>query len=65
MIMDVERRERHLRAVKTHTDAAARHEEAALFWAEHNDETRADLERRDAVIERAAAQIERERSELD
>jgi hypothetical protein len=55
--------DRHLRAAQTHDDAASRHEQAALHWDKHGDIEHADLERRNVVIERAAAQLERDRAD--
>jgi hypothetical protein len=54
--------ERHLKAAQTHDDAALRHEKAALHWDECGDSEHAELERRNVVIERAAAQLERDRA---
>jgi hypothetical protein len=62
----VERRAHvHRHAAVAHDEAASRHAEAALFWVARGDEIRADLERRNAEIERAAAVLERDRADLD
>jgi hypothetical protein len=53
--------DRHLKAAQTHDDAALRHE-AALHWDEYGDPEHAELERRNVEIERAAAQLERDRA---
>ena len=39
-----------------------RHEAAASYWEEKGDDVRAEFERRNAVIERDAAQLERDRA---
>ena len=57
-------RQRHLAAAERHAVAAARHQEAAEFWAERGDGERADLERRNARIEEAAAELERDRATI-
>jgi len=57
--------ERHRHAAGTHEEAAARHEGAVLFWLRQGDHVRADLERRNAAIEWAAAVLERDRAALD
>jgi len=57
--------DRHRHAADSHEEAAARHEEAVVFWLDRDDPTRADLERRNAAIERAAASLERYRAALD
>ena len=54
----------HERAKETHEAAATRHEEAAAFWGQRGDLARADLERRNAAVEREAADIEDERARL-
>jgi hypothetical protein len=54
--------ERHLRAAQTHDVAALRQKEAALHWEEYGDPEHAELERRNMEIERAAAQLERDRA---
>jgi len=51
-------------AAQTHDDAALRHEAAALHWDECGDAEHADLERRNVEIERAAAQLERDRADF-
>jgi hypothetical protein len=56
--------ERHLRAAQAHDDAALRHQGAALHWDEHGDPEHAELERRNVEIERAAAQLERDRADF-
>ena len=56
--------ERHMKAAQTHDEAARRHEEAALHWDEYGDPEHAELERRNVVIERAAAQLERDRADF-
>ena len=56
--------ERHLRAAQTHDEMARRHEDAALHWDEYGEPELAELERRNAVIERAAAQLERDRADF-
>ena len=56
--------ERHLKAAQTHDDMALRHEKAALHWDEYGDPERAELERRNVEIERAAAQLERDRADF-
>ena len=53
---------RHQKARKTHNDAAARHDAAALRWDGLGDPVRADFERRDARIEREAAALEGDRA---
>jgi hypothetical protein len=55
---------RHLQAAKTHDEAADRHDEAVAFWLKQGFEDHADLERRNSVIERDAAQLERDRADL-
>src|SRR5262249_50885214 len=55
---------RHLKAAQTHDDAALRHELAALHWDKHGDAEHAQLERRNVEIERAAAQLERDRADF-
>jgi hypothetical protein len=62
--MDI-RADRHRHAAEAHDGAAARHEEAVVFWLKRGDSVRADLERRNAAIERAAASLERDRAELE
>lgn len=42
-----------------------RHEQAATRWEEKNDLERAKLERRNAELEIAAAQLERDRAEVE
>ena len=56
--------ERPLKAAQTHDDAALRHEKAALYWDDYGDAEHADLERRNVDIERAAAQLERDRADF-
>jgi hypothetical protein len=55
---------RHEEAARRHDAAAQRHEAAALFWTERGDAERADLERRNAEIERAAATLEVDRARV-
>jgi hypothetical protein len=43
---------------------ALRHEEAALHWDEYGEPEHAELERRNAEIEHAAAQLERDRADF-
>jgi hypothetical protein len=45
--------------------ATRRHEEAAAYWANLGDSAHAELERRNAAIERAAARLERDRADLE
>ena len=47
-----------------HDEAARRHEEAALHWDEYGEPERAGFERRNVEIERAAAQLERDRADF-
>jgi hypothetical protein len=54
----------HLKAAQMHDDAALRHEAAARHWDEHGDPEHAELERRNVEIERAAAQLERDRADF-
>ena len=54
----------HDRARRTHEEAVGRHEAAARFWDEHGDPERADLERRNAEIERQAAALEGDRARI-
>jgi hypothetical protein len=56
--------DRHRHAAETHDAAAGRHDEAAAYWTARGDAVRGDLERRNAAIERAAADLERERAAL-
>ncbi|HEX6699668.1 MAG TPA: hypothetical protein VF101_02965 [Gaiellaceae bacterium] len=56
--------ERHLRAAQTHDDMARRHEVAALHWDKYGEPEHAELERRNVEIERAAAQLERDRADF-
>lgn len=53
---------RHDKARDMHNVAAVRHDAAALRWAELGDSTRADFERRNARIEREAAELEGDRA---
>jgi hypothetical protein len=55
---------RHRQAAESHDRAADRHDEAVVYWLEHGDQDRAELERRNSVIERDAAQLERDRADL-
>lgn len=57
--------ERHRHAAKAHAAAAERHAQAVVFWLERGDTVRADLERRNEVIERAAASLELDRADLE
>ena len=41
-----------------------RHDAAVQFWLEHDDEERAELERRNAQIERMAAALEGDRARV-
>lgn len=54
----------HEKAARAHTEAAARHEQAAKFWADRGDPELAALERRNAVIERDAAELETDRARV-
>ena len=56
---------RHHRAADSHEAAAVRHEQALAFWTVRGDDERADLERRNVVIERDAARLERDRAVLE
>jgi len=57
--------ERHLLAAETHDAAAVRHEEAATSWAVLDDVKCAELEQRNAGLERAAGQLERDRAQIE
>lgn len=54
--------QRHIRAAQIHDLAAERHEKSALHWDHYGDAEHAELERRNVEIERAAAQLERDRA---
>jgi len=54
----------HRHAAQAHDNAASRHAAAAIFWIERGDDARAELERRNVEIERAAASLERDRADL-
>ena len=64
LVPDTPKSGRHRNAADTHEAAANRHDEAAKFWVGRGDAERADLERRNAAVERAAAEIERDRAKL-
>jgi hypothetical protein len=53
---------RHDRAAENHDAAADRHEQSAAFWLRRGDREWADLELRNAGIEREAAGLERDRA---
>jgi hypothetical protein len=53
---------RHLKAARLHPMAAERHANAAAGWVERRDEEQADLERRNALLEQQAAQLECDRA---
>jgi len=50
--------------VRTHEQAAARHDLAAVYWRERGDEERAELERRGARIERELVRLERDKARV-
>ena len=54
----------HRRAAESHATAARRHEKAARFWADRDDDELADFERRNAQIEYDAADLERDRDRV-
>ncbi len=53
------------RSMRVHEESAQRHEAAAVLWDNRDQAERADFERRCAHIEREAAQLDAERSELE
>lgn len=57
--------ERHRQAARTHDMAAMRHDAAATYWTDRGNAGRADIETRSAALQRAGAQLERERARLD
>jgi hypothetical protein len=59
---DADPGKRHRAAAERHESRAARHEEAAAFWARHDDQELAALARRNAVLERDAAELEHDRA---
>jgi len=62
---NLDRVARHRRAAATPERAAECHGAAAGFWADHDAEPRAELERRNARIESDAAELERDRAEIE
>ena len=56
--------ERHVRAAQIDAVAAELHDAASRHWTERGDTQRAELEQRKAMIERGAAELERERARL-
>lgn len=48
-----------------HNEAAERHRQAARLWAAEGDPERAELENRNVEIELMAAQLERDRADLE
>ena len=59
------RASRHQEAAKQYDEAAERHREAAEQWYRKGDSERAQMEHRGAVLAWAAAQLERERADLE
>lgn len=56
--------ERHLRAAQTHDEMARQHKAAAVDAYMRGELEWAEFERRDVEIERAAAQLERDRADF-
>jgi hypothetical protein len=53
----------HLRPPEAHDEIAARHAEAADWWAARGDDVRAEFERWNASIERLSSELARMRAE--
>lgn len=60
----VECAKRHDQAKKAHLAAATRHDATALRWDGRGDAVRAELERRNARLERGIAELEGDRAQL-
>ena len=63
-VADIDRMPTYLAAARIHDAAAARHGRTAARWLDLGDEERAQLEHRNAQIERAAAILGRDRAAL-
>lgn len=65
MVDDPDAVEHHEHAQRLHERAARRHLGSAAYWDRRGDPERAALERRNAVIEYAAAELEEDRAALE